>query len=60
MLTGYHQKSKEDFQKRLRKVNKVFLKKKRRSNMLVSNIEFFLKKKRKTNIKMVVSDTKIF
>ena len=50
MLTGYYQKSKEDFQKRLMKVNKVFLKKKkrkRRPNMFVTDIEFFLKKKRK-------------
>ena len=30
MLTGYYQKSKEDFQKRLMKVNKVFLKKKKK------------------------------
>ena len=48
MLTGHYQnKTKKSFQKRLVKGTKIFLKKKKRksTNMLVSDIEISLKKK---------------
>ena len=59
MLTGYYQK-KHSFQKRLKKITKIFLKKKKTksANMFVSDIEVFLKKKKKRNINIVVNDIK--
>ena len=48
MLTGYYQKTKKGFQKKLVKSTKIFLKKKTKStNMLLSYMEIFLKKKKK-------------
>ena len=57
MLTGYYKKkTKKDFQKRLVKRTKIFLKSKttKRTNMLLSDIEIFLKKKKKLSMKMIV------
>ena len=49
MLTGYYKKTKKDFQKRLAKGTKIFLKikKTKSANMLVTDIDVFLKKKNK-------------
>ena len=60
MLKGYYQKTKEDFQKRLVKGVKIFLKEKKAKslNMLVSDVEIFLKKKKKRSVNMVVNDIK--
>ena len=47
MLTGYYQKNNKRFQKRLVKGTKFFLKKKKRVNMVVNDIEILQKTKNK-------------
>ena len=47
MLTGYYQKNNKRFQKMLVKGTKFFLKKKKRVNIFVNNIEILQKTKNK-------------
>ena len=62
ILTGYYQKTKKGFKKRLAKGTKIFLNKEKTKSIivLVNDTEIVLKKKKKKIVNMVANDIKVF